>query len=196
MRAALNPLRWRDPLYYLSLPAHKISGLTEHKLGLKFPRHAHVIAAREMLPAAYFDSLYKFAFVRNPWDLQVSSFYHIQRERPQLMNGISDFNEFMRFKFDSERTYQYHIDTSLSLQSDYLVDLHGEQLVDFVGKYETLHEDFDSICRHLSLPSVKLPHKRAATDRERDYRKYYEDDVADLVARYFERDISILNYQF
>lgn len=196
VRAALNPLRWRDPLYYLTFPAHKISGITGHKLGLKFPRHAHIIAAKEMLPAEYFEQLFKFAFVRNPWDLQVSSFHHIKRERPEVMNGITDFNEFMHYKFDSERTYQYHIDTSLSLQSDYLVDLHGTTRVDFIGKYERLSEDFASVCERLKLPVTGLPHKRQANDRADDYRSYYNDDVIELVAKHFAPDINLLGYDF
>lgn len=195
MRAALNPLRWRDPSYYLSLPAHKVSGAVRHRLGLKFPRHAHIIAAKEMLPEPYFDLLYKFAFVRNPWDLQVSSFHHIRRERPDAMNGIDDFNEFMRWKFDPERPYQYHIDTSLSLQSDYLVDLHGQVVTDFIGRYETLEEDFSELVNHLSLPVGSLPHKRKATDRK-SYHAYYEHDVVDMVSQHFSRDIELLGYQF
>lgn len=195
VRAALNSLRWRDPIYYLVWPAHKVSGLTGHRLGLKFPRHCHIIAAKEMLPAEYFDSLYKFAFVRNPWDLQVSSFHHIQRERPQVMNGITDFNEFMRWKFDPERPYQYHIDTSLSLQSDYLVDLHGNNQMDFIGRYENLEDDFAKVCRHIKVNLV-LPHKRRAKEREKDYRSYYTDDTVELVAKYFTRDIEMLGYGF
>lgn len=196
VRAALNPLRWRDPLYYFSFPAHKISGLTGHKLGVKFPRHAHIIAAKEMLPADYFDGLFKFAFVRNPWDLQVSSFHHIQRERPEVMKGISDFNEFMRYKFDPDREYQYHIDTSLSLQSDYLVDLHGNQLVDFIGKYERLYDDFATVCERLQLKNIALPHKRHAKDRQADYRQYYDDASVELVAAHFKADIDLLGYRF
>ncbi|MDY7025843.1 MAG: sulfotransferase family 2 domain-containing protein [Pseudomonadota bacterium] len=197
VRSALNPLRWRDPLYYLLWPAHRVSHLTGHKLGLKFPRHSHIIAAKEMLPEELFTSLYKFAFVRNPWDLQVSSFHHIQRERPQFMNGITDFNEFMRYKFDPEREYQYHIDTSLSLQSDYLVGLHGNLLVDFFGRYEQLNEDFEQIKSTLALPShIALPHKRKANDRAKDYRAYYDDDTAEMVANHFAKDIEILGYEF
>lgn len=195
VRAALNTLRWRDPMYYLMLPAHKISGLTGHKLGLKFPRHSHIIAAQEMLPEEFFNSLFKFAFVRNPWDLQVSSFHHIKRERPQFLNGITDFNEFMRWKFNPERSYQYHIDTSLSLQSDYLVDLHGKVLVDFIGRYENLNEDFSRVCKKIGV-QIELPHKRKAKDREKDFRSYYQDDTAALVAEHFKRDIEILEYSF
>lgn len=195
VRAALNHLRWRDPSYYLSFPAHKVSGLVGHRLGLKFPRHAHIIAAKEMLPAPYFDSLYKFAFVRNPWDLQISSFHHIRRERPDAMNGIDDFNDFMRWKFDPERPYQYHIDTSLSLQSDYLVDLHGTVLTDFIGRYENLADDYSEVIDRLSLPVKPLPHKRKASDRG-SYKEYYQPEVVDLVSQHFARDIELLGYQF
>ena len=195
VRAALNTLRWRDPMYYLVWPAHKLSGLCGHRLGLKFPRHAHIIAAREMLPEDFFKSLFKFAFVRNPWDLQVSSFHHIKRERPQVMEGISDFNEFMRWKFNSRRPWQYHIDTSLSLQSDYLVDLHGNKLVDFVGRYENLQEDFSEVCKKIGV-TLQLPHKRQAMDRKSDYRSYFDDHSIELVAQHFAKDISLLNYHF
>lgn len=196
VRAALNPLRWRDPMYYLAFPCHRLSHLTGHRLGTKFPRHSRIIAAKEMLPAEYFASLFKFAFVRNPWDLQVSSFHHIRRERPQVMQGIDDFNDFLRWKFDPERPYQYHIDTSIQLQSDYLVDLHGQVLVDFIGRYESLHDDFDEACQRIGVRHIELPHKRKATDRKKDFRSYYTDDTAELVAQHFGRDIDILGYRF
>ncbi|WNO08118.1 sulfotransferase family 2 domain-containing protein [Teredinibacter sp. KSP-S5-2] len=194
VRAALNTLRWKDPMYYLMWPAHKISGLTGHKLGMKFPRHSHIIAAKEMLPEEFFNQLYKFAFVRNPWDLQVSSFHHIQRERPQFMNGITDFNEFMRWKFNPERPYQYHIDTSLSLQSDYLVDLHGNSQMDFIGRYERIEEDFKAVCDHIGV-SISLPHKRKGK-RGKDYREYFADDTAEMVAKHFAKDIEMLAYNY
>lgn len=194
VRAALNSLRWKDPMYYLMWPAHKISGLTGHKLGMKFPRHSHIIAAKEMLPEEFFNQLYKFAFVRNPWDLQVSSFHHIQRERPQFMNGITDFNEFMRWKFNPERPYQYHIDTSLSLQSDYLVDLHGNSQMDFIGRYERIEEDFKAVCDYIGV-SMSLPHKRKGK-RGKDYREYFADDTAEMVAKHFAKDIAMLAYNY
>jgi len=196
VRAALSSLRWRDPLYYLAWPCHRLSHLTGHRLGTKFPRHSRIVAASEMLPEEYFTSLFKFAFVRNPWDLQVSSFHHIRRERPHLMQGIEDFETFLRWKLDPQRPYQYHVDTSIQLQSDYLVDLHGKLLVDFIGRYERLAEDFDTACDRIGTSHLSLPHKRKATDRKRDYRSYYSDETAEMVARYFSRDIEILGYGF
>lgn len=196
VRTALNKLRWRDPYYPMMFLCHRFSHLTGHKLGTKFPRHSKIIAAREMLPAEHFNQLFKFTFVRNPWDLQVSSFHHIRRERPQVMNGIDNFNEFMRWKFNPERPYQYHIDTSLQLQSDYLVDLHGNKLVDFIGRTENLQEDFDKACDTIGIKPMRLPQKRVAKDRGKDYRAYYADDTAALVAQYFARDIEMFAYDF
>jgi hypothetical protein len=196
VRTALNRLRWRDPMYYLMLPCHRLSSLTGHRLGTKFPRHSHIVAAKEMLPEEFYRQLFKFAFVRNPWDLQVSSFHHIRRERPQYMNGISDFNEFMRWKFDPDRPYQYHIDTSLSLQSDYLVDLHGNDQMDFIGHFENLQDDFDHVCRTVGVAPISLPFKRQSKSRDQDYRSYYDDEVAELTGQHFRRDIELLGYDF
>jgi hypothetical protein len=196
VRAALERVRWHDPYYWLMWPCHRLSHLTGHRLGTKFPRHAHAIAAKEMLPKAFYDNLFKFAFVRNPWDLQVSSFHHIRRERPHYMEGRDNFVDFLRWKLDPERPYQFHIDTSIELQSDYLIDLHDNLIVDFVGRYERLHDDFASICKRIGIASPDLPHRRQATDRRKDFREYYNDETAELVAKYFRRDIERFGYAF
>ncbi|MGD2138191.1 MAG: sulfotransferase family 2 domain-containing protein [Gammaproteobacteria bacterium] len=196
VRAALQPLRWRDPWYYPQLLCSRLSHLAGHRLGSKFPRHARIIAAREMLPEEFFRRLFKFAVVRNPWDLQVSSFHHIRRERPHLMEHIRDFDQFIRWKLDPERPYQFHIDTSIESQLDYLVDLHGELLVDYIGRYENLQQDFAHVCRTIGTGNRHLPHKRRAVDRKKDYRSYYSDALAEQVGDYFQRDIEALDYRF
>ncbi len=195
VRAALQKYRWRDPYYIPQFIASKMSGLVRHEVGIKFPRHSKIVAAKEMLPHDFFEGLFKFAFVRNPWDLQVSSYHHIRRERPHLMEGRDDFISFTRWKLDPERPYQYHIDTSIELQSDYLIDLHGKVIVDFIGHYENLQEDFNEACRRIGIKPFDLPHKRKAKDRD-DYRRYYDDETAELVAAHFRKDIELLGYSF
>jgi hypothetical protein len=174
----------------------RFSHLSGHRIGTKLPRHAKVIAAKELLPREFFDRLFKFAFVRNPWDLQVSSFHHILRERPHYLGGHQDFEGFLRWKLDPERPYQYHVDTSIERQSDYLIDLQGLMVVDFIGRYEQLEADFAEACRRIGIPPPALPHRRQSADRARDFRGYYTAETADLVAHYFRRDIEILGYRF
>ncbi|MEF3168279.1 MAG: sulfotransferase family protein [Deltaproteobacteria bacterium] len=195
IRSALNRYRFRDPYFIPMSICSRLSALFGHRLACKLPRHAKAIAAREMLPREVFDRLFKFAFVRNPWDLQVSSWHHIQRERPHLLEGIGDFEAFLRWKLNRDRPYQFHIDTSIELQSDYLVDLHGNIIVDFIGRYERLEEDFKEVCLRIGIPAPRLPEKRRARDR-RDYRSYYTSETAELIARHFARDIELFGYSF
>jgi Sulfotransferase family len=195
VRSTLERYRWRDPLFPLQFVCSRLSHLSGHRIGAKIPRHAKIIAAYEMLPRDYFESLFKFAFVRNPWDLQVSSFHHLRRERPHLLAGHDDFEAFLRYKLDPERPYQYHIDTSIELQSDYLIDLHGKLLVDFIGRYENLAADFRTICDRIGIESPRLAHKRQAKERK-DFRQYYNAQTAELVAQRFARDIELFSYTF
>jgi hypothetical protein len=195
IRATLNRYRWRDPYYLPQLICSRVSHLTGHRLGCKFPRHAKIVAAQEMLPRELFESLFKFAFVRNPWDLQVSSFHHIRRERPHLMAGHDDFDSFLRYKFDPSRPYQFHIDTAIERQSDYLIDLHGKVLVDFIGRYENIAADFREACRRIGIKAPPLSHRRRAKHRS-DYRSYYTDATAELIAERFKRDIDLFDYAF
>lgn len=195
IRAALDRYRRRDPYYLPQAVCSRISHLTGHRIGCKFPRHAKVVAAREMLPHELFERLFKFAFVRNPWDLQVSSFHHIRRERPHIMAGCDDFEAFLRYKLDPNRPYQFHIDTSIELQSDYLVDLQGRVVVDFVGRYENFTADFGEACRRIGIAPPPLAHRRRAKNRG-EYRRYYSDAAAELVARRFKPDIVRFEYSF
>lgn len=195
LRAALRRLQRRDPLFAAQFLVSRIDHLTGHRIGAKFPRHAKVIAAAEMLPQPLFARLFKFAFVRNPWDLQVSSFHHLRRERPQLLAGHENFADFLRYKLDPARPYQYHIDTSITLQRDYLCGLDGSLLVDYVGRYERLAADYATICARIGVPAPGLPHKRKAEDRG-DYRRYYDDALAEQVALHFAADIDAFGYRF
>ncbi|WP_160179385.1 sulfotransferase family 2 domain-containing protein [Paraglaciecola mesophila] len=196
VRSVLNKLRWHDPMYYLMFPCHKLSNFSGHTTATKFPRHSGVIAAKEMLPDNFFNQLYKFGFVRNPWDLQVSSYHHIQREKPHQLKGIKNFSGFIKYKFAPSRPYIFHFDIATKLQSDHLVDLEGNIIVDFIGRYETLKDDFNTIGKQLGLKNNCLPHKRKATDRKKDYRCYYDDESIETVAKHYKKDIELLNYQF
>lgn len=196
IRDSLGWYKWTDPYRIPQFLCSKLSGLTGHRIGAKFPRHAKAIAAQEMLPREVYEQLFKFAFVRNPWDLQVSSYHHIRRERPDLVEHIPDFAAFLRWKFDPERPPQYHADMSTVLQSDYLIDLRGRLIVDYVGRYEHLLQDFDTACRKIGIRTPKLPHSRRATDRQRDYRSYFDDASAALIGDYYRPDCERFGYRF
>lgn len=172
-----------------------MSHLSKHRIGSKFPRHAKIIAAQEMLPREFFEELYKFAFVRNPWDLQVSSYHHVRKEKPEAIAHIEDFTGFLDWKFCAKRPYQFHLDICSEPQVNYLRGLSGDFLTDFVGKYENLQEDLDLICDQIGVKRVELPHKRKAASRDR-YRAYYSERDAALIGRIFAPDVEAFGYHY
>jgi len=195
IRVALRRYKWKDPYRIPLFLLSRLSSVTGHRLACKLPRHAKAVAAYEMLPREVYRALFKFAFVRNPWDLQVSSFHHIQRERPHLLKGITDFESFLRNKLNAERGYVYHFDVSIEPQSDYVVDMHRNLIVDFIGRYERFESDFEEACNRIGVPCPRIPHRRGAMDRSA-YRTYYNDATAQLIADHFKSDIEMFGYCF
>lgn len=197
VRTALRPYRWSRKYAPALMLASLLSQSTRprHILGVKFPRHAKAVAAQEMLPAPFYRDLFKFVFVRNPWDLQVSAYHHMQRSDSPVMEGIRSFDDFLRMKLDPERPYHYMLDISSEDQWQYLVDLNGDIIVDFIGRYESLQEDFRHVCERVGVECPELPHKRHSKDRQ-DYRQYYSEETAEMVARRYRKDIELLKYRF
>jgi len=195
VRAALDGYRWKDPYRIPMFICSRLSSITHHRIACKLPRHAKAIAAYEMLPRELYRKLFKFTVVRNPWDLQVSSYHHIRRERPHLLKGIDNFETFIRWKLDPTREYNYLVDTQTEQQHEYIIDLSSNIIVDYIAKYEHLTEDFLEICRRIGIRPPKLPHKMRAKDRA-PYQQYYTDETAQLIAEHFNRDMEMFGYSF
>jgi len=201
IRSVLGRHDWKDPYSAAAFLCHRISHLCGHRIGTKLPRHAAIVGAQEMLSPARFDAFYKFAFVRNPWDRHVSAYHHFLREQPQVLAAqrIGSFQDFSRWLLEESQGYRgpkHVLVASLRrLQIAHLVNHEGAIVVDFVGRYEQLEEDFHQICRRVGWPVATLPHRRRAGDR-RDYRTYYTDAIADQVGQAFGQEAVTFGYRF
>ncbi len=195
LRRSLRRIQRRDPWYVLQFAASRLSHVSGHRIASKLPRHARIIAAKEMLPEPFFDSLFKFSFVRNPWDRYVSAYHHIMREQRHLLKGDESFEGFLRLVFDPERPWQYHLDTFSTVEWSYLVDLEGRCCVDFIGRYERLEEDYEEIFKRIGVIAPGLAHERMSSGRK-DYRAYYSDEMAEWVATRHRADLEHLAYTF
>ena len=79
-------------------------------------------------------------------------------------------------------------------QSKFIYDQHDALLVDFVGRFENLTEDFRKICSSIGLTGVELKHQNKSARGH--YQEYYDLETRDLVARHWERDIDLFKYSF
>jgi hypothetical protein len=141
-----------------------------------------------------FNQFYKFAFVRNPWDWQVSMYHFLLKEttnpRYGLVKSMAGFEDYLEWVIRTEHPYPKG---ATKLQKDMLADENGQLLVDFVGRFETLAEDFAHVCRVLKL-EASLPHLNRS--HHADYCAYYNERTRRLVADYFQADIELFGYTF
>lgn len=156
--------------------------------------HATAQDAQKELPKESFDSYYKFAFVRNPWDWQVSMYHFILSEpthiKYQLVKEMGSFDAYLDWVVKTDRPYPKG---ATRLQSTALTDGSGRLLVDFVGRYESLSQDFSQVCDRLQI-DADLPHVNRSAHR--DYRDYYDPRTRQLVADHFRADIDLFQYEF
>ncbi|MBI2962647.1 MAG: sulfotransferase family 2 domain-containing protein [Deltaproteobacteria bacterium] len=141
-----------------------------------------------------------FAFVRDPWDLVVSSYAFFCSRKRSTLRGMS-FREYVLSAGDAAQRVDgdgwthggwWH-DRGVC-QLDWIVDRDGALLVDYVGRFETLQADFDAICAATGRPSPPLPHE--GRSERRPYTDYYDPQTRGLVERLFRRDIERFGYAF
>lgn len=152
-----------------------------------FRLHHSAQTIRRHLPVRVYNNLFKFAFVRNPWDAVVS-FFHYCLENPthhrhKVAVRLGSFTEFIKWRANLKP----------HLQANMVCDRQDRPLVDFLGRFESLEDDFNHVCRRIGIHG-RLP--RLNTSKHRDYRSYYNDTTAELVATHWRRDIDLFGYNF
>lgn len=138
----------------------------------------------------WFDRFYKFGFVRNPWSRVVSLYK--RKEGIQMAERMS-FEKFVDW-------INYASDTCIhpsqhKNQLDWFTDKQGNILVDFVGKFENLNNDWEKVCQHLSI-RAPLPHLRKNPSNKKHYTEYYTDRTRDIIREKFIVDIEHFGYGF
>lgn len=154
-----------------------------------------------------YDRYFSFAFVRNPWSRLVSEYLHKKLDNKysfkqwvfEAMPEADDFSD----------AYRHVIP-----QTDYLVNSQGDVIVNFVGRFENLQNDFNKVCEKLNIANTTLPHANSTSSFRRSlerkirhlfikekrikqhYTAYYDNETIDKVATLYASDIAMFNYTF
>lgn len=177
----------RRPRWAKFSPIHH--GALKRHLPQWFGLHTHATArqARDVLGRKIFDSYYKFAVERNPWDRQVSLYAHRQWKKGKPAD-----------QFDRDMRSPIYRNTQYVRLNNWSIYAIGKDIVaDRIISYERLEEGIDELVATLGLPTLgNMPRLRRYTAVRPHYSACYTDFTRDLVAQWYAKEIDALGYAF
>lgn len=148
-------------------------------------KHVRPLYIKELLGDAEWQSYFTFSFVRNPWSRAVSLYYYHKKNPDKYPLAQKSFEEWVGGGGTG---------TIRKSMSEFVSDDNGNMILDYVGKFENLHQDFEKICQQIGLSGIELPHLNKSTNNS--YRDLYNDRTMKIVADWSKRDIEAFGYEF
>ena len=208
-----DPLQFKNPIYqtsfagfdyykciFIHIPKNAGLSICYSLFGNTGGSHRKIKDYQDVFSKRTFKEYYKFTFVRNPWDRLVSTYFFLKKggltEEDALWysENLDQFNDFESFV--KEWLTLDNINSSLHFQPQYsyLETAEGNLEIDFIGKFENIEADFLKVTKKLGIErSLK---KTNASNREKDYRSYYNEETKDIVFEIYKKDIQLFKYEF
>ena len=179
---------------FIFVHINKIGGMSVEKvLGLE-KQHITALEYRKTMSQKKWDKAFKFSFVRNPWDKVVSHYFHrIKTNQTGLGINPIVFKEWVKLTYGDQNPKYYDNPKYFMPQLDWLTNSTGEIIVDYIGRFENLEQNFQLICESIGV-TVELPHVNKS--KHKQYYHYYDDETKEIVRLWFEKDIKMFNYNF
>ncbi len=160
-----------------------------------FSKHATCVKLQRELPENIWGSYFKFAFVRNPYDRMQSWYFY--RKRAELANPAHPRHH----RYTGNITFDEFIETFS--KRDWMLNqvawvappaLGGEMQVDFVGRYETLEDDFRKVCHRIGVPHSPLPTIRNSHN-DASAAALWNSHTRSVINEYFRQDFETFGYE-
>lgn len=193
--------------YSLQKYLHKYPETLEEE-AQQFDPHITASSVKDVMMQQGYDwnEYFKFTFVRNPWDRILSKFLYCKEYLSREIQNKPYHKDTMDFckalktnDFDSAMQDWRFLSNEVlkKTQLEYLInegDKDNKLLVDYVGKFETLQDDYNIICERIGLSSRVLD--RLNVINHANYREYYTPLAKRIVENTCSKEIVMFNYNF
>ncbi len=185
---------WYQEPDFIFIHINKTGGSSvEAALNLPF-EHLSAVEKINAVGIEKWQSKFTFAFIRNPFDKVCSHYrYRVKTNQTNLKNNPITFSSWVKKTYGDKDPFYFDKPKMFMPQVDWLCDEKGEIMVDQIYRFETLDDDFETLCKKFSL-AAKLPHLKAT--KKVDYQSYYSTETKQIIKRYFAQDLDQFNYRF
>lgn len=141
------------------------------------------------------DDFTSVAFIRNPYDRFVSSYYFyktLYKGVRGIKREISQYNNFRKFcLFFND--FKYKDDLQFINQKEFIINADGDIIVDYVGEYENLVSDWKEICKLTNNQYSELP--KLNKSNHPNYTELYDEETYNIVYDLFKEDFNFFNFK-
>ncbi len=170
--------------YRLGIDDHSQStGLNMDKFITNHP-HPDLIPTKRFLGPEIWNSYFKFAFVRNPFDIAVSRYHWNLKGKNDSQTSVEGFRKWVKEgkQTNEDWLHRYICDTEIDL--------------DYVGYYENLKNDLEYVYKKLGFPKEDLPKLKSGFRDKTHYSEFYDEETKQLIADFFKHDLELFKYKF
>ena len=207
LRAKVNPspkgdfsLRRFDERSAIFVHIPKAAG-TSVALSLfgELPYHYTASQYRVIFGRRAFDQYFKFAFVRNPWDRLYSAYSYLkaggwnEKDKTWFDDNLGRLPGFEAFVMDWLNADRLRAHMHFRPQYEFISDRRGAVLLDHLGYFETLSDDFNAVAEQIGS-DARLAHRNASL--RTDYRQAYSHEARQMVGQLYAHDIELFGYGF
>jgi hypothetical protein len=148
---------------------------------------------------------FKYSFVRNPWDRLLSAYAHLKGFGEPLapreaawsdvfLGDKTSFEEFVLALRDRQFRRQIIADLHFRPQVAWITVPGSDEIgLDYLGKFETLAEDFEKVADRLGVEAT-LPVMKSSIRAA--YQDAYSAEMRATVEELYQHDIRVLGYEF
>lgn len=154
----------------------------------KNPVHPPAEAVKRSFPYEW-NNYYKFCFVRNPFDQALSEYFYQIRSLEEDVS-FSQFLKAMTGEVEDARVVPHGLKNNWPLFT-----INDKPVVDYIGRYENLEDDFKHVCRHLGIPCKdKLMNEKKASRDKGEIDHWYNDDDLMRVRSIYADEVDFFGY--
>lgn len=149
--------------------------------------------------------LFTFTFVRNPFDRLISAWRMFASgmektiwELPDDGNREMSLRQFLDVVLDESIPFDGRRDTTKKKIRHHAIPqthpFHCLEQADFVGRFESLEEDFAEVLKRLGAENRPLPHMNRSRQGD-DFMKHYDAETWQIATEYYRQDFEQLGYE-